>query len=148
MDRLFGILGIVFILLIAYLMSNNRKKINFKTVGIGFLLQVSLAVFIFKVPLGQKMFLGIGVLIQKILDFAFQGGQFVFGGLLDFKLFDSVFGAGHRIFALQLVASCIFMMILVNILYYYGIMQRIVLVLGKAMNKLMKVSGAEALSVK
>ena len=98
MDRLFGILGIVFILLIAYLMSNNRKKINFKTVGIGFLLQVSLAVFIFKVPLGQKMFLGIGVLIQKILDFAFQGGQFVFGGLLDFKLFDSVFGAGHRIF--------------------------------------------------
>lgn len=145
MSRLFGVLGIIFILAIAYLMSNNRKKINFKTVGIGFLLQVSLAVFIFKVPLGQKMFLAIGVLIQKILDFAFQGGEFVFGALLNFKLFDTVFGVGHRIFALQLVASCIFMMILVNILYYYGIMQRIVLVLGKAMNKLMKVSGAEAL---
>ena len=55
MSRLFGVLGIIFILAIAYLMSNNRKKINFKTVGIGFLLQVSLAVFIFKVPLGQKM---------------------------------------------------------------------------------------------
>lgn len=145
MDRLFGILGILFIFAIAYLMSNNRKKINFKTVGIGFLLQISLAVFIFKVPLGQKIFLGIGVLIQKILDFAVQGGQFVFGGLMDYKIFDTLFGAGHRIFALQLVASCIFMMILVNILYYYGIMQRIVLILGKAMNKLMKVSGAEAL---
>ena len=56
MSRLFGVLGIIFILAIAYLMSNNRKKINFKTVGIGFLLQVSLAVFIFKDPLGQKMY--------------------------------------------------------------------------------------------
>ena len=103
MDRLFGILGVVFILALAYLMSNNRKKINFKTVGIGFLLQISLAVFIFKVPLGQKIFLGIGLLIQKILDFAVQGGQFVFGGLMDYKIFDVVFGSGHRIFALQLL---------------------------------------------
>ena len=100
MSRLFGVLGIVFILAIAYLMSNNRKKINFKTVGIGLLLQVSLAVFIFKVPLGQKMFLGIGLLIQKILDFAFQGGEFVFGALLNFKIFDTVFVVGHRIFFL------------------------------------------------
>lgn len=145
MDRLFGVLGIIFIFGLAYLMSNNRKKINYKTVGIGFLLQISLAVFIFKVPIGQKLFLGIGLLIQKILEFAFHGGQFVFGGLMNYPIFDHVFGAGQRIFALQLVASCIFMMILVNILYYYGIMQKIVLVLGKAMNKLMKVSGAEAL---
>ena len=58
----------------------------------------------------------------------------------------TVFGTGAQVFALQLIASLIFMMILVNILYYYGIMQRVVPVLGKAMNKLMSVSGAEALS--
>ena len=58
----------------------------------------------------------------------------------------AVFGEGAQVFALQLIASLIFMMILVNILYYYGIMQRIVPIFGKAMNKLMGVSGAEALS--
>ena len=145
MERFMGILGIVFIFAIAFLCSNNRKKINYKTVGVGFVLQILFAVFIFKVPLGQKMFLGIGLAIQKILDFAFQGGEFVFGGLMNYQLFDQVFGTGHRIFAIQLVASCIFMMILVNILYYYGIMQKVVSVLGKAMNTLMRVSGAEAL---
>lgn len=145
MDRFFGILGIIFILGITYLMSNNRKKINYKTIGIAFLLQIAIAIFIFKVPIGRQIFLGLGLLIQKILEFAFQGGEFVFGGLMNYPLFDKVFGSGQRLFALQLVSSCIFMMILVNILYYYGIMQRIVMILGKGMNKLMKVSGAEAL---
>ncbi len=145
MERLFGILGILFIFALAFLMSNNRKKINYKTVGIGFALQILLAVFIFKVPIGQQMFLFIGHCIEKILYFATQGGQFMFGGLMDFKIFDSVFGASNRLFTLQLISSCIFMMILVNILYYFGIMQKLVSVLGVGMNKLMKVSGAEAL---
>ena len=72
-----------------------------------------------------------------------EGGQFVFGGLMDGKW---ELANGGQIFALQLISSIIFMMILVNMLYYYGIMQRIVAVLGKGMNKLMSVSGAEALS--
>jgi len=145
MERFFGIFGIIFIFGIAFLMSNNRKAINYKTVGMGFLLQVLLAVFVFKVPLGQKMFMAIGVFIQKILEFAKEGGEFVFGGLMSAKWTD-LFGGGGQVFALQLISSIIFMMILVNILYYYGIMQRIVAVLGKGMNKLMSVSGAEALS--
>ena len=145
MSRFFGILGIVFIFLLAYLMSNNKKAINLKTVGTGFALQVLLAVFIFKVPFGRALFMEIGVLIQKILDFAKEGGSFVFGPLLDnVKL--EIFGQGSNIFALQLICSLIFMMILVNILYYYGIMQRIIPIFGRAMNKLMSVSGAEALS--
>lgn len=145
MSRFFGILGIVFIFLLAYLMSNNKKAINLKTVGTGFALQVLLAVFIFKVPFGRALFMEIGVLIQKILDFAKEGGSFVFGPLLDnVKL--EIFGQGTNIFALQLICSLIFMMILVNILYYYGIMQRIIPIFGRAMNKLMSVSGAEALS--
>lgn len=143
MDRFFGIFGIIFIFGIAFLMSNNRKAINYKTIGMGFLLQVLLAVFIFKVPFGRTMFLLIGKFIQKILDFAYQGGEFVFGGLISQK-WSELFGG--NIFAIQLIASIIFMMILVNMLYYYGIMQRIVAVLGRGMNKLMAVSGAEALS--
>lgn len=143
MDRFFGIFGIIFIFAIAYLMSNNRKAINYKTVVTGFVLQILLAVFVFKVPFGRKLFLAIGLFIQKILEFAKEGGQFVFGALMHGKW---ELANGGQIFALQLISSIIFMMILVNMLYYYGIMQRVVAVLGKGMNKLMSVSGAEALS--
>ncbi len=146
MERFIGFIGIVVIFAIAYLMSNNKKAINYKTVGMGFLLQILLAVFIFKVPLGEKIFFMIGAFIRKILEFAYEGGIFVFGPLLDNLKLGEIFGTGTSIFTLQLVCSSIFMMVLVNILYYYGIMQRIVAVLGKAMNKIMHVSGAEALS--
>lgn len=145
MNRFIGILGIIFIFAIAYFMSNNKKAINYKTIGTGFLLQVLLAVFIFKIPIGQKLFLLIGQFIQKLLEFAKEGGSFVFGGLMSSK-FTEIFTAGGNIFALQLICSTVFMMILVNILYHYGIMQRVVAVLGKGMNKIMDVSGAEALS--
>ena len=146
MDRFFGIFGIILIFGLAYLLSNNKKAINYKTVGTGFALQVLLAVFIFKVPIGRAIFLNLGLFIQKILDFAKEGGAFVFGPLMQDDKFMAVFGSGMQVFALQLVASLIFMMILVNILYYYGIMQRIIPILSRAMNKLMSVSGAEALS--
>ena len=146
MSRFVGLIGIVVIFLLCYLMSNNKKAINYKTVGMGFLLQVSLAVFIFKVPLGQKMFFLIGAFIRKILEFAYEGGNFVFGPLLNNSRLAELFGNNYSVFALQLICSTIFMMVLVNILYYYGIMQRVVAGLGKAMNKVMKVSGAEALS--
>lgn len=146
MERFIGIIGIVAIFLICYALSNNRKAINYKTIGMGFLLQVSFAVFIFKVPIGQKIFMLIGEFIRKILDFAYEGGTFVFGPLMNNGRLAELFGNNYSIFALQLICSSIFMMVLVNILYYYGIMQRIVAVLGKAMNKFMHVSGAEALS--
>lgn len=127
-------------------MSNNKKAINYKTIGTGLFLQVFLAIFIFKVPLGRAIFMNIGMFIQKILDFAKEGGAFVFGPLIDNVHLGNIFGSGANVFALQLISSLIFMMILVNILYFYGIMQRVVPIFGKAMNKLMSVSGAEALS--
>lgn len=146
MERFIGLIGIVVIFLIVFMMSNNRKAINYKTIGTGFLLQILLAVFIFKVPIGQKMFLMIGLFIQKILEFATEGGLFVFGALLENNRLIELFGKGSTIFAVQLICTNIFMMVLVNMLYYYGIMQRIVAILGKIMNKVMHVSGAEALS--
>ena len=60
MEKLIGIIGIIIMLAIAFAISNNKKAINYKTVGVGFALQVLFAIFIFKVPLGQKIFLGIG----------------------------------------------------------------------------------------
>lgn len=146
MERFVGIIGIVVIFLICYGLSNNRKAINYKTIGMGFLLQLLLALFIFKFPPGQKLFLLIGEFIRKILEFAYEGGSFVFGPLMNNSRLAELFGNNYSIFALQLICSSIFMMVLVNILYYYGIMQRVVAVLGKAMNKFMHVSGAEALS--
>ncbi len=146
MDRFFGLIGILVILLMAFLMSNNKKAINFKTVGVGLLLQFLLAIFILKIPIGKAIFGGVGLFIQKILAFSKEGGEFAFGALMNNQRIEELFGHNSAIFALQLMPALIFMMILVNILYYYGIMQRVISVLGKAMNKIMDVSGAEALS--
>ena len=63
MERFIGLIGIVVIFLIVFMMSNNRKAINYKTIGTGFLLQILLAVFIFKVLIGQQLFLMIGIFI-------------------------------------------------------------------------------------
>ncbi|MGN0017534.1 MAG: NupC/NupG family nucleoside CNT transporter [Candidatus Gastranaerophilaceae bacterium] len=145
MDKLVGIIGIILLLLIAFALSNNKKAINYKTVGVGLALQILFGIFIFKVPIGQKIFLWLGAAIVKLLEFANVGGKFVFGPLLDDKQMLNVFNSPVP-FSIQLISATIFMMMIVNILYYYGIMQRIVTVLGKAMNKIMKVSGAEALS--
>lgn len=145
--KFLGILGIVLILLISFLMSNNKKRINLKTVIVGLILQIGLGVFILKIPFGQKMFSALGAGIEKLLEFSLEGGNFVFGFLTSNpeKLSD-MFGDTAFIFALQLIATFIFVMMFVNILYYYGIMQRVVAALGKIMNKLLDISGAEALS--
>ena len=146
MERFFGIIGIVFIFLVAFLMSNNKRAINLKTVFMGFLLQILLAVFVLKTGVGQIIFGNIGRFIEKVLEFAIQGSNFLFGPLSSSQKLSSIFGAGSMVFALQLLAITIFMTVIVNILYYYKIMQRVVAVLSKAMNKLMDVSGAEAFS--
>ena len=86
-------------------MSNNRKAINYKTIGTGFALQVFFAIFIFKVPLGEKLFLNLGMFVQKILDFAKDGGAFVFGPLMESENFQKVFGLGAQVFALQLIGK-------------------------------------------
>lgn len=146
MARFFGIIGIIIIFLIAFLMSNNKRAINFKTIGMGFLLQVLLAVFVLKTSFGQIIFGGIGDFIQKILEFSMQGAKFMFGPLTSPLKLSQIFGAGSIVFAIQLLATTVFMTVIVNILYYYKIMQKVVAVLSKAMYKLMDVSGAEAFS--
>ena len=142
-----GLFGIIIILFICFLMSNNKKKINYKTVGVGLLLQFILAVFIMKTPLGVKIFGFLAILIDKILNASIEGSNFVFGWLSNSpeKISEHI-KKKDFIFALILMSTMILILVIVNILYYYGIMQRVILILGKIMNKILGVSGAEALS--
>lgn len=145
MERFTGLVGIVLILGIAYLMSNNRKQINYRTVGIGLLLQVSFAIFILKTSVGQALFDWLGKRIQTILSLADKGADFVFGPLVSPMLLGKVFGQ-QTIFFFKIIPTIIFVAVLVNILYHLGIMQRVVAILAKGVKWLMGVSGAEALS--
>lgn len=146
MERFFGIFGIIFIFIVAFLMSNNKRAINLKTIGMGFLLQILLAVFVLKTPLGITIFGNIGLFIQKILQFSNQGAAFLFGPLSDTAKLSTVFGKNAIVFAVPLLATTIFITVIVNLLYYYKIMQRVIAFLSKAMYKIMDVSGAESFS--
>ncbi len=143
-----GILGILVILLICFALSNNKRRINYRTVFVGLGLQFALAFFILKTTVGQVIFKSIGDGIQGILGFAKQGGDFVFGFLTDRpeKLVAALGSGADFVFALTLIPVLIFVLVLVNILYYWGIMQRIVSACGKVVYKLMHVSGIEAIS--
>ena len=147
MERFTGLLGIILILGVSFLMSNNRKAINYRTVGVGLLLQVSLAVFILKTELGQQIFQWLGDSINTLLGQADKGAQFVFGSLVDRPLMAKAFGPGNEyIFFFKVVPTIIFVAVLVNMFYHLGVLQRVVSGLGKGVHWLMGVSGAEALS--
>ncbi len=141
-----GILGIFLIVGIAYLLSNNRKMINWRTVGMGFLLQALLAIFILKVPFGKYLFERIGNAVTKLLSFSDEGAKFVFGILADGAKLKPIFGAESFIFFFRIIPTILFVAVLVNIAYHIGLMQFIVQMLAKALNYVMRVSGAEALS--
>ncbi len=147
MERFTGLLGIVLILGVAFLMSNNRKAINYRTVGVGLLLQVLLAVFILKTAVGQSLFQWLGDSINTLLGQADKGALFVFGSLVDRNLMTKAFGPGNDyIFFFKVVPTIIFVAVLVNMFYHLGVLQRIVSTMGKGVHWLMGVSGAEALS--
>lgn len=139
MSRFIGILGLVILLGIAYLLSNNKKAINWKLVGIGITLQVTFALLILKVPVGRRVFESLGGLITKLLDFTKEGTTFLFGGLIDPT-------KSGVIFAFQILPTIIFFSAFMSILYYLGIMQAIISVLAKGIAKLLGTSGAETLS--
>lgn len=135
------------ILGLAFLLSNNRKAINFRLVGSGLLLQVLLALFILKTALGQKIFGTVGHLIESLLEFSRAGGKFVFGFLADKVELSKVLNHPADNFAFGiLIPTIIFVSVLVSIAYHIGLMQRIVAIMAKGMHFIMGVSGAEALS--
>lgn len=146
MDRLIGLLGFALILGVAYLLSNNKKAINYRVVGMGLLLQLLLAVFILKVPIGKQIFGWLGKAVTKVLSFSDEGAKFVFGVLGDDTKLAPLFGNETFIFFVRIIPTIIFVACLVNIFYYIGLMQWIVKQLARGLNYFMKVSGVEALS--
>ena len=147
MERFTGLIGIVLILGIAYAMSNNRKAINYRTVGVGLALQTGLAIFILRTEMGKNLFQQLGYLVNKLLAKADKGAEFVFSSLVKPDLMQKAFGKNNDfIFFFKVIPTIVFVAVLVNILYHLGIMQRVIAVLAKGMRWLMGVSGAEALS--
>lgn len=147
MDRLQGLFGIALILGIAFLASNNRRRINYRLVASGIALQVAIALLIFKVGPVGRFFQLVGHGIGKLEEFARAGASFVYGGIaVDQGGKMGNYIAGGFVFAFNVTATIVLVCALVAILYHFGIMQRVVAVIARAMNFVMRVSGAEALS--
>lgn len=157
MERFQGVLGIIFILAIAWVFSNNKRRIDMRLVLSGLGLQIVLGILILKVGPVKTFFEFIGKIVEKIDAAAFKGAAFVYGGI---SVADPTTGktmlyrAGEDltstarpfIFAFNVLATIIIICILVALLYHFGIMQRIVGFLAKWMNKILRVSGVESLS--
>ena len=147
MERFSGVLGIILILALAFLLSNNRKAINYRLVFSGLGLQLVLALFILKTTVGQNVFSWIGHSIEKLLQMADKGGEFVFGGLMKPELLKPIFGDQYSfLFMFKIMPTIIFVAVLVNIAYHIGLMQIIVSFFARIVHFLMRVSGSEALS--
>ena len=132
--------GIITLIAIAWLFSSNRKAIQWKVVGIGLAAQLVLAVSILYIPFVQAFFEFVGKLFIKILDFTRDGSVFLFGNIMDISSFGFIF-------AFQVLPTIIFFSALTSVLFYLGIIQKIVFGLAWIFTKLMNVSGAESLSV-
>ena len=135
-----GLLGIVVLLTIAVACSSNRKKIPWKTVGIGLLIQLTLAIGILRVGWVQQIFEGIGKLFVSILDFTNAGSIFLFGDLMNADSYGFIF-------VFQILPTIVFFASLTSLLFYLGIIQVVVKFLALALTKVLKISGAESLSV-
>jgi CNT family concentrative nucleoside transporter len=147
MERFTGVIGIVLILGLAFLLSNNRKAINYRTVISGLLTQIVLALFILKTEIGASVFAWVGHNIERLLHLADQGGEFVFGGLMKPELLKPIFGDQYSfLFMFKIMPAIIFVAVLVNIAYHIGLMQIIVSFFARIVHALMRVSGSESLS--
>jgi concentrative nucleoside transporter, CNT family len=155
LSRLQPLIGLVFILGVAYTLSTNRKAINPRTVGWGLGLQVLFALLVVKTPYGIQAFEWLGGRITRLLAYSVEGSRFVFGPLGDIAVWSKVMnntlgaegGQYAVIFAFQILPTIIFIAALFAILYFIGVMQIIVRMFAVVMNKVMGASGAESLNV-
>lgn len=135
-----GIFGIFILLLFAYFLSNNRNKIQWKTVFLGLSLQILIAISVLKIGFIKKIFETIGVFFVKLLEYTGSGIEMLFGQLAD----TSKYGF---IFVFQALPIIIFFSALTSILYYFNVIQKIVKFLAVVLTKLLNISGSESLSV-
>lgn len=135
-----GVIGMVSLLLIAFIFSSNRRAINWRTVGIGLLLQIGIAIGILKVSFVQQIFDFVGGIFVLILDFTRAGSDFLLGNLVNTE------NVGY-IFVFQVLPTIVFFSALTSLLFYLGIIQVVVRAMALVLSKLLNISGAESLSV-
>ena len=139
--RLRGFLGLAALLGIAFALSSNRRRISWRVLAWGLGLQAAFAIFVLRVPVGQRIFRAVGAAVTWLLHFSYEGSKFVFGEL---GSPNSKLGV---IFAFQVLPAIIFVSALFAIMYYLGVMQVVVRAFAVVMNKVMGASGAESLNV-
>jgi len=135
-----GIIGMISLLIIAYLFSSNKKAINWKTVGIGLAAQLLIAFGVLRVKWVQIGFESVGRIFTNILDYTAAGSEFLFGSLMDVDRFGFIF-------VFQILPTIIFFSALTSLLFYLGIIQIVVKGMAMVLTKLLNISGAESLSV-
>lgn len=135
-----GLLGLFVLLAIAIACSADRKNIAWKTVGIGLLIQLMLAIGILRVGWIQSIFEAMGKLFVSILDFTNAGSIFLFGDLMNADSYGFIF-------VFQILPTIVFFAALTSLLFYLGVIQVVVKFLALALTKVLKISGAESLSV-
>lgn len=138
-----GFAGIIVLLAIAYGLSKNRKSINFRTVGYAFAVQVLLGAFVLYVPFGKDVLASMTNGVQSVIDSAKVGINFLFGGLGTDAMMDN--GVGF-VFAIRVLPNIIFFSSLIAVLYYLGVMQWVIKIIGGGLQKLLKTSKPESLS--
>jgi len=143
MEQFTGIVGVMILLGIAYLLSNNRKLIDMNIIAWGLGLQISFAFIILKTPLGKSLFFYLNIMIMKLISFADAGSDFLFTSFAP--------EIGYHLalvnFAFRALPVIIFFSSLIAVTYYFGIIQFIIKKIAFIMEKTMKTSGAETLSV-
>ncbi|MFC2151743.1 NupC/NupG family nucleoside CNT transporter [Bacteroidota bacterium] len=137
-----GLVGMLVLIGIAYVFSTDRKAVSWRVVGIGLLIQILLAIGVLEVPFIQAFFEIIGKLFVKVLDFTNEGTKFLFKS----------FGTGEiesplLNFAVTILPTIIFFSALTSVLFYLGIIQKVVYGMAWVMTRLLRLSGAESLSV-
>lgn len=135
-----GALGMLTLLIIAFLFSNNRKAINWKTIGIGLGAQLLLAIGVLKITIIQNIFEFVGNIFVLILDFTAAGSEFLLGGMMDVDSFGFIF-------LFQVLPTIIFFSALTSVLFYLGVIQIVVKGMAMILTRLLGISGAESLSV-
>ncbi len=140
-----NLLGIAVLLLIAFIFSTNRRGIRLRTVLPALLAQVGIGAFILFVPIGKSVLSAAAAGVNHVLGYGNAGIEFLFGGLVQSKMFE-LFGNGGFVFAVRVLPAIIFVTALISVLYYLGIMRWIVIVLGTIFQKLLGVSKIESFS--
>ena len=145
MNALFSLFGMAVLLAFAFAISKNRRAINVRTVGLAFALQFGIGAVILYWDTGRAALGKLSDGVGHVISYGQQGIDFLLGGLVSDKMFE-VFGGGGFVFAFRVLPLIIFFSSLIAVLYYLGIMQWVIRLLGGALHKLLGTSRAESMS--